>query len=113
MKYAELKAIFKAHEANHPGEHLTAHIVFTQDSFTKPYARESRTYVVSSYNKAFRPNMGGYSIYGNCLDGTDPMVRLEGYMAAERGGKDGWIVEDCYLVENHEKDTSCRKDGQS
>lgn len=55
--------------------------MFTEDSFDKPYSEESRTYLVSSDNKAFQPNMGGYSIYGSCLGNSDPLVRLEGYMA--------------------------------
>ena len=41
--------------------------------------------------------MGGYSIYGSALDGTDPCVRLEQYMAVERGGKNGWKIERCYV----------------
>ena len=70
--------------------------MFTEDSFTEPYTEEQRTYVVSSDNKAYRPKMGGYSIYASSLDGKDRMVRLEQYMAAEHGGKDGWKVERCY-----------------
>lgn len=99
MKYSELKELFSKHESTLPDSHLLAHIVFTKDSFTEDYPLESRTYVVCSYNKAFRPNMGGYSIYGSSLDGTDLYVRLEAYMRAERGGENGWVVEDCYLVE--------------
>lgn len=57
-----------------------------------------RTHAVSSGNKAFQPNMGGYSVYGSCLDGTDPCVRLEQYMAVERGGEKGWSVERCYML---------------
>lgn len=60
---------------------------------------ESRTYIVSSDSKAYRPNMGGYSIFGSSVDGSDMGVRLEAYMAAERGGKDGWKVDYCYLVD--------------
>ena len=41
--------------------------------------------------------MGGYSIYGSSLDGTDPCVRLEQYMSVERGGKNGWKIERCYV----------------
>ena len=59
---------------------------------------ESRTYAVSSDNKAFRPNMGGYSIYASSLDGSDPCVRLEQYMASEYGGKNGWQIERCYMM---------------
>ena len=39
----------------------------------------------------------GYSIYGSSLDETDYGVRLEAYMAEERGGRDGWRVEKCYI----------------
>ena len=97
MSYGELTALFS--EAERSGKHKTGYIVFTEDSFDKPYSEESRTYMVSSDNKAFQPNMGGYSIYASCLDGSDPLVRLEGYMVAEHGGKDGWKVERCYTIE--------------
>ena len=53
---------------------------------------------MSSNNKAFQEGMGGYSIYGSSLDGTDPCVRLERYMAVEKGGKDGWKIERCYMM---------------
>lgn len=98
ITYNELFKRFRAHEQTNPTEHLTGHIVFTEDSWPKKYPLESRTYVVSSDNKAFIPGMAGYSIYGGSLDGTDPCVRLERYMAAERGGKDGWKVDYCYIV---------------
>lgn len=74
-------------------------IVFTPNSFNKPYMAKSRCYIVTSDNKAYMPHMGGYSIYGTSLDGTDVDVRLETYMAEERGGKDGWKVSACYLLE--------------
>ena len=77
---------------------MTAHIIFTEDSFHKPYSLLSRTYHISSDNKAFWPNMGGYSIFGYCLDGTDQGVRLDYYMAEERD-INGWKVEDCYILE--------------
>lgn len=99
MSYSELKSRFRAAEEKGK-EHLKGYITFTSDSFTEPYSEEARTYVVSSNNKAFIPNMGGYSIYGSSLDGTDMMVRLEQYMAAERGGKDGWKIEKCCLEDN-------------
>lgn len=98
ISYIEMASIFRRHESARPAAHLTGCIVFTEDSFTKPYSLESRTYAVSSDNKAFRPNMGGYSIYGSAVDGSDPLVRLEQYMAAEHGGKDGWKVDYCYLT---------------
>ena len=55
---------------------------------------------MSNENKAYMPNMGGYSIYGGSLDGTDPCVRLESYMRDEHGPDDGWKVEDCYFDYN-------------
>lgn len=99
MSYGQLKQAFGDAERNGSGKHISGYIVFTADSFDKPYSEEARTYVVSSNNKAFQPNMGGYSIYASSLDGSDPMVRLEGYMAAEHGGADGWKVERCYTKE--------------
>lgn len=96
MTYGELAAQFRAQERSGTGRHMLGYIVFTEDSFTEPYTEEQRTYVVSSDNKAYRPNMGGYSIYASSLDGVDKMVRLEAYMAAEHGGKNGWKVERCY-----------------
>lgn len=94
MTYGELCKHFR--EAEDKGQHMLGFIVFTEDSFDKPYSELSRTYAVSSNNKAFQAGMGGYSIYASCLDGTDPCVRLEGYMAAEKGGENGWKIERCY-----------------
>ena len=99
VTYGELVSYFKAVETAKTGKHLSGYIVFTEDSFTAPYDERARTYAVSSDNKAFQPSMGGYSIYGSSLDGTDPCVRLEQYMAAERGGKNGWKIERCYVKE--------------
>ena len=99
VTYGELVSYFKAVENAKAGKHLRGYIVFTEDSFTAPYDERARTYAVSSDNKAFQQGMGGYSIYGSALDGTDPCVRLEQYMAAEHGGKNGWKIERCYVKE--------------
>ena len=95
LTYGELAARFR--EAERSGKHLDGLITFTEDSFTKWYSLAARTYFVSSENKAFQPNMGGYSIFGSAVDGSDLNVRLERYMAKEKGGKDGWKIERCYL----------------
>lgn len=97
MSYGEMTELFRTAERN--SKHLTGYVVFSQDSFSEPYPETARTYMVSSDNKAFQPNMGGYSIFASSIDGSDPMVRLESYMAAEKGGKDGWKVERCYMRE--------------
>lgn len=98
MNYSDLKEIFRELKATSPRDDLTAHIIFTEDSYVKKYPLLSRTYRVSSDNKAFRPNMGGYSIFACCLDGTDQGVRLDWYME-EEGNSGGWKVEDCYILE--------------
>ena len=90
MSYSELKSLFR--EAENNRQHLTAHIVFTADTFKKPYSEFERTYEVSSDNKAFQSRMGGYSIYGASLDGVDPCLRMEGLMADEMGGRAGWKI---------------------
>lgn len=98
MTYHELKKKFQEAEASGK-EHLTGYIVFTKDSFTQDYPEGSRTYVVSSNNKAFIPGMGGYSIFATALDGTDAGVRLDWYMKDEHGGDHGWKIERCYVKE--------------
>lgn len=100
MTYSEMTAKFYEMERSGSGQHLTGYIVFSQDSFKDSYPEEARTYVVSSNNKAFIPGMGGYSIYGSSLDGSDPCVRLERYMQAEKGGENGWKIERCYMKES-------------
>lgn len=94
MTFTEMRSRFCEAE-NEGKEHLSGYIVFTQDSFDKPYDERSRTYGVSSNNKAFQSGMGGYSIFGSCLDGTDPCVRLDGYMF----GENAWKIEKCYMME--------------
>lgn len=98
MKYSELRAAFYQHEETRPEQHLTAIIVFTEDSFDRRYPRLSRSYITSSNNKAYQPNMSSYSVFASCLDGTDQGVRLEWYMEAH-GNTGGWKVEDCYILE--------------
>jgi hypothetical protein len=100
MDYKQLKELLFRHECKHPETHLTACVTFASfgPGNKKDYPWNSRTYVISSDNKAFQPGKSGYSIFGRCLDGTDPCLRMEGLMAAERGGKDGWVVEDCGIA---------------
>lgn len=100
LSYSEMTGKFYEAERSGTGQHLTGYIVFSQDSFKEPYSEAARTYVVSSNNKAFIPGMGGYSIYGSALDGSDPCVRLERYMQDEKGGAEGWKIERCYMKES-------------
>lgn len=101
VSYGEMCSIFRAHERKYAaGEvdyHLTGYVVISEDSFTEPYSLEARTYVIGSGEKAFRPNMGGYSIFASSLDGSDCGVRIENCLRAERGGELGWNIEACYM----------------
>ena len=99
MNYSELKQIFRELKATSPRDDLTAHIIFTEDSFATQYLLLSRTYRFSSDNKGFYPHMFSNSIFAYCLDKTsDQGVRLDWYMA-EEGNPGGWKVEDCYILE--------------
>lgn len=100
MTYSEMKNTFQELKRSSPREDLTAHIIFTEDSFAVPYPLLSRTYLVSNDNKAFWPNIGGYSIFAYCLDkNSDQGVRLDWYMADE-GNAGGWKVQECYILEH-------------
>ena len=79
-------------------EHCTMVAVIDPKSFNKEYSLESRSYEFTNDNKAFLPSNLGYSIFASSLDGSDPCVRLEKYLRDEEGGKDGWIVEYCYIL---------------
>lgn len=97
VTYYELKKKFR--EAEEQGIHIVGYITFSNDSFYDDYSLDSRTYIVSSDNKAFQSEKGGYSIFASNVEGTDFCVRLDAYMRDEHGGKDGWIIERCYIKE--------------
>lgn len=99
ISYAELTKRFREIERAEFGGHLTGFVTISNESFEHPYPLEARTYIVSSDNKAFQPNMGGYSIFASSLDGSDPCIRIERYLKNEKGGKDGWEIERCYMEE--------------
>lgn len=96
MPYRQMKQLFKKVEQCR-GEHVSGFIVFRKDSFLSSQTINSRTYRVSSDNKAFQPGGDEHSIYGSCKDGKDPNARLDQHMAAEFGGKFGWKIERCYM----------------
>lgn len=98
MNYSDLKELFRKLKRSSPKEDLTAHIIFTGDRFFRNYLLFSRTCTFTSDNKAFRPNMGVYSIFVCCPDGSDRGVHLDWYMA-EEWNANGWKVENCYILE--------------
>ena len=110
MKYQELKKILR--KAAKEKRVVDAFVTFTPGSFLKAYTQLERTYLFTSNNKAFAsPSCSGYSIFGDCMDGQDSGVRLERYMADEKGGKDGWKIENCgiikyQLLSAHEREMS-------
>lgn len=67
-------------------------IVFTEDSFDKPYTEQERSYEIRSDAKYFDGSKLGNSLFGNCLDGKDHNVRLDWYLGE-------WHIEYCYIVE--------------
>lgn len=100
MNYKQLRDLLSNHESTCPQTHLSAGITFSSfgPDNQKTYSWRSRTYLISSDNKAFQADKGGYSIFGGCLDGSDRCLRLSNFMCEEHGGKDGWVVEDCFLI---------------
>lgn len=77
-------------------EGVTRHgvIVYREDNWPVVYPIESRSYKVSSDNRAFESGAISNSIFGYSLDGSDMGVRLDLYMAEV-----GWKVEDCYMLD--------------
>ena len=99
MTYNELKQVFLDLKRSSPDKNLTAHIIFTEDSFTREYPLLSRTYSISSNNNGFWTGLISRSIFAYCLDVTsDQGVRLDWYME-EEGNPGGWKVEECYILE--------------
>ena len=96
LTYQKMREYFRAAERNR--QHLTGYIVFSPASFAREYSLESRTYAVSSDNNAFWSKVGSRSIFASALDGSDPHVRLDLFMAVEQGGPDGWQIERCYMM---------------
>lgn len=92
LSYREMSDVFRHVNDKHK-EPVCGYIVFSPDSFNKPYPEQSRIYAVSSNNKAYIGGAGGYSVFGSCLDGTDQGVRLEGYMR----GENAWKIDRCYM----------------
>lgn len=100
MTYPELRDLFVEHNKTQLAKPVSACIVFAESNWPdRHYPVQSRTYEISSDNKAFRSSCCSTSLFGSCLDGTDQMVRLDWYMK-DFGNKNGWAVDHCYLKEN-------------
>lgn len=89
MTYPELRDLFVEHNKTQLAKPVSACIVFADSNWPdRHYPLRSRTYEVSSDNKAFRSRCCSTSLFGSCLDGTDQMVRLDCYMK-DFGNKGG------------------------
>lgn len=100
ITFAELRdRMFKFNE-EHPDGKSTLYgvIVFTEDSFNRPYTETERTYKTTNDQKGFQHGKISNSIFAHCLDGKDYGVRLDWYMRDLNGEKDGWKVEYCYTT---------------
>jgi len=73
-------------------------IVFTASSFDKELSEEERSYKVYSDCKYFNSDMGGRSLFGYGLDGTDQGIRLDHYI--HHGG---WTIDYCYVTKKTKK----------
>ena len=103
MTYPELRDLFVERNKTQLAKPVSACIVFADSNWPDHhYPLRSRTYEVSSDNKAFRSSSCSTSLFGSCLDGTDQMVRLDWYMK-DFGNKGGWVVDHCYLKENSDE----------
>ena len=81
MTYPELRDLFVERNKTQLAKPVSACIVFADSNWPDHhYPLRSRTYEVSSDNKAFRSSCCSTSLFGSCLDGTDQMVRLDWYM---------------------------------
>lgn len=67
-------------------------IVFTEDSFNKPFTEVERSYEVNHDCPYFQSGMISNRLTGNCLDGTDDGVRLDWYL-------NEWKIDYCYITE--------------
>lgn len=86
-------AMMAAHKS---GKDVSGVIVFTEDSFDKPFTVTERSYRVESWAKYFDPDKCGTSLFGDCLDETDEGVRLDHLMHS------GWTPDYCYIEPNIE-----------
>ena len=91
MSFEDFKKVMRSYQKEN--KYVEGVIVFTEDSFDKPFDEQARSYKVSSMAKYFNPFAGGSGLVGDCLDGTDDGVRLDYYMWTY-----GWEPEYCYIV---------------
>lgn len=81
-------------------EWKSAVIVFTEDTFNKPYSLDERSYRLTENDMwGLDDTKIGRRITGSCLDGTDQNIRLDWYMFGHDDPKHNWKVDYCYIEE--------------
>ena len=78
---------------------IRAVIVFKSSNWPdKEYTLEQRSYLIRSDENYFISEMGGNSLFANCLDGIDQGLRLDWYMFNNH--PHNWVVDYCYIKED-------------
>lgn len=112
MTYPELRDLFVERNKTQLAKPVSACIVFAESNWPdRHYPLRSRTYEVSSDNKAFRSSCCSTSLFGSCLDGTDQMVRLDWYMK-DFGNKGGWVGNERRVILENELFYICVEDNE-
>ncbi len=93
ITFRQLCENMKDHNRRFDGEKstLSGIIVYSQDNFTVPYTEEQRSYRVWNSNRMFQSGKISNSLFGDCIDGSDPGVRLDSY---------DWDIDYCYMENN-------------
>ena len=91
--FGEISEIMQ--RANKEGRSIQGGIVFAKESYpNKEYTETQRTYLFGNDNKAFNPDLSGYSIFADCEDGTDNGVRIDIYMKNKKWFPEKFFVEE-------------------
>lgn len=81
-------------------EWKSAVIVFTENSFSRLYPLDSRSYLLTDNSMwGLDDTKEGRRITGSSLDGVDIDTRLDWYMFGQADPEDNWKVAYCYIVE--------------
>ena len=66
-------------------------VVFKSENWPgKDYSLKARSYEFVSDNKYFISELGGGSIFADCLDGSEEGIRLDFYLSS-------WKIDYCYI----------------
>lgn len=90
----EVKSIYDLREM----DFNEAVVVFSQDSFSREYSEESRSYSFTKNEKFFQDDSISNSLHGKCLDGTES-IRLDYYLFEPDVTGQQWTVEKIYIKE--------------